>query len=98
MDIKQPFIVLLIGISQSLGWSAQPIRAQESPRLVDLTYTFNDSTIFWPTAEPFKLHRESEGMIDKRYFYSAHRISLAEHGGTHIDSPHHFWKTGKTVY
>ena len=97
MDIKQPFIVLLIVISQSLGWSAQPIRAQESPRLVDLTYTFNDSTIFWPTAEPFKLHRGSEGMTDKGYFYSAHRISLAEHGGTHIDAPHHFWKPGKTV-
>ena len=66
-------------------------------QLVDLTYPFNDSTIYWPTAKGFELTEVTEGMTDKGYFYSTHRLSTSEHGGTHIDAPYHFWKEGKTV-
>ncbi len=66
-------------------------------RLVDLTYPFDANSVYWPTAEQFKLETDFEGVTDKGYFYSAYRFSAAEHGGTHLDSPVHFAKGRYTV-
>jgi len=66
-------------------------------RVIDLTYAFDSSTVYWPTAEGFKLETDFEGVTDKGYFYSAYRYSAAEHGGTHLDSPVHFAKGRHTV-
>ncbi len=61
-------------------------------RVVDLSYAFEANTVYWPTAQPFKLEKDFEGITDKGFFYSAYRYSSAEHGGTHIDAPIHFAK------
>src|SRR5215212_8795370 len=61
-------------------------------RVVDLTHAFDANTVYWPTAQGFKLETDFEGMTDKGYYYSAYRYSAAEHGGTHLDSPVHFAK------
>jgi len=79
-----------------------PVMAQKSDafpsgRIVDLTYAFDANSVYWPTAEQFKLETDFEGMTDKGYFYSAYRYSAAEHGGTHLDSPVHFAKGHYTV-
>ncbi len=79
-----------------------PVMAQKpgafpSGRVVDLTYAFDEKSVYWPTAQPFKLETDFEGMTDKGYFYSAYRYSAAEHGGTHLDSPVHFAKGRYTV-
>jgi kynurenine formamidase len=79
-----------------------PVMAQRpagfpSGRVVDLTHAFDESTVYWPTAQPFKLETDFEGMTDKGYYYSAYRYSAAEHGGTHLDSPVHFAKGHYTV-
>ena len=66
-------------------------------RLVDLTHTFDESTIYWPTEEGFKLLRGPAGVSERGYYYAANRFLCAEHGGTHIDAPIHFWKGGQTV-
>src|SRR6476619_369739 len=76
---------------------AFPVMAQRSGgfpsgRIVDLTYAFDANSVYWPTAEQFKLETDFEGMTEKGYFYSAYRYSAAEHGGTHLDSPVHFAK------
>src|ERR1044071_6119704 len=81
---------------------AVPVVAQKSSgfpngRVIDLTYAFGADSVYWPTAEQFKLETDFEGMTDKGYFYSAYRYSAAEHGGTHLDSPVHFAKGGFTV-
>jgi kynurenine formamidase len=81
---------------------ATPAMAQNTPdirsgRVIDLTYAFDASSVYWPTAEPFKLETDFEGVTDKGYFYSAYRYSAAEHGGTHLDSPVHFAKGRQTV-
>ena len=76
---------------------AQKSGAFPSGRLVDLTYAFDANSVYWPTAEQFKLETDFEGMTDKGYFYSAYRYSAAEHGGTHLDSPVHFAKGHYTV-
>jgi kynurenine formamidase len=81
---------------------ATPVMAQRAPLLptshvIDLSHPFDASTIYWPTAEPFKLTTDFEGVTDKGYFYSAYRYSAAEHGGTHLDSPVHFAKGRHSV-
>lgn len=57
---------------------------------VDLSHDFSADTIYWPTAEPFKLNTVAEGQTEDGYYYSAYTFSASEHGGTHIDAPLHF--------
>jgi kynurenine formamidase len=79
---------------------AAPVIAQRTlpaGRVIDLSHAFDANTVYWPTAEPFKLETDFEGVTDKGYFYSAYRYSAAEHGGTHIDAPVHFAKGHWTV-
>ena len=65
--------------------------------LLDLTYPFDNETIYWPTEKGFKLHKIAYGETPKGYFYSAYKFCAPEHGGTHIDAPRHFSKDGRTV-
>ena len=87
-------IVFVLGLSYS-----KPIRAELSSdgRLIDLTHSFGEDTIYWPTEKGFQLLRGTAGVTDRGYFYAANRFTCAEHGGTHIDAPQHFWETGETV-
>lgn len=62
----------------------------EAGRWVDLTHAFSDSSIYWPTAEPFELEEVAFGTTEAGYFYAAYDFSAAEHGGTHLDAPIHF--------
>jgi len=64
---------------------------------LDLTHDYSSETVYWPTAEPFKLGTVTAGMTKKGYYYSAYEFCAAEHGGTHIDAPIHFAQGGKTV-
>jgi kynurenine formamidase len=66
-------------------------------KIIDLTYTFSKETIYWVTAREFELDVVYKGDTDKGYFYAANNFATAEHGGTHIDAPIHFSKTGQTV-
>ncbi|UOK41955.1 MULTISPECIES: cyclase family protein [Flavobacterium] len=66
-------------------------------KLIDLSHVFSDETIYWVTAEEFKLDTVYNGETPKGYYYSANNFKAAEHGGTHIDAPVHFSKTGQSV-
>lgn len=66
-------------------------------KIIDLTYSFDEETIYWPTESGFALEKSAEGMTEKGYFYASNVFKAPEHGGTHIDAPHHFAKTGRTV-
>lgn len=59
-------------------------------QLVDLSHSYDKTTIFWPTAAPFALETVSAGMTPGGYYYAANNFSTSEHGGTHLDSPVHF--------
>jgi kynurenine formamidase len=65
--------------------------------IVDLSYSFDAATIYWPTADGFRLDKVADGMTDKGYYYAANNFTGAEHGGTHIDAPVHFAKGRFTV-
>lgn len=64
--------------------------ALPSGTLVDMSYAYNDSTIYWPTAPGFVKTTDFEGTTEAGFYYTAYSISTAEHGGTHLDSPVHF--------
>src|SRR5882672_10795313 len=85
------FLLLLLFVT--------PVLSQKLPagRVIDLSYAFDADTVYWPTAETFKLEKDFEGITDKGYYYSAYRYSAAEHGGTHLDAPVHFAKGRNSV-
>lgn len=89
--------LVLIFLAGFTGCSESVKQLSEQKQIVDLSYAYNENTVFWPTAEGFDLIKGPEGMTEKGYFYSANQFSMAEHGGTHIDAPYHFWKQGNTV-
>jgi kynurenine formamidase len=64
--------------------------ALKSQSMVDLTYAFDENTIYWPNAHPFHWEKEKWGTTPGGYFYAAGRYAASEHGGTHIDAPIHF--------
>lgn len=66
-------------------------------RIVDLSYPFDEKTVYWPTAESFHLEKDFEGVTEAGFYYSAYRYAAAEHGGTHIDAPVHFAKGRHSV-
>lgn len=66
-------------------------------RLVDLTYAFDEQTIYWPTARGFHLDTVHRGKSEGGWWYAANDFCAAEHGGTHLDAPFHFAERGWTV-
>lgn len=62
----------------------------DETKVVDLTHSFDDQTIYWPTAKPFQWEKESWGKSAGGYWYTAARYAASEHGGTHLDAPVHF--------
>jgi kynurenine formamidase len=57
---------------------------------VDLTYSFSDETIYWPTGLPFTHEEVAYGQSEAGHFYSSYNYTANEHGGTHFDAPIHF--------
>ena len=64
---------------------------------VDLSHDFAEDTVYWPTAEPFKLTTVAAGKTEAGYYYSAYQFCASEHGGTHIDAPVHFAENRNSV-
>jgi kynurenine formamidase len=65
--------------------------------LVDLSHTYDATTVFWPTAETYRLDKVADGMTPDGYYYAANNFFSSEHGGTHLDAPVHFAKGGQSV-
>ncbi len=58
--------------------------------LIDLSHTYDAKTIYWPTADPFRLDKVADGITPGGYYYAANNFFTSEHGGTHLDAPVHF--------
>lgn len=94
MESKLHFLaVAVLLVVTGSAFAAPPIN---DGQIVDLTHAFDEKTVYWPTAEGFKLEKDFVGVTEKGYFYSAYRFSSAEHGGTHLDAPIHFFKDRQT--
>ncbi len=82
------FLTLLL--SAGCGSPSSEREAFPQGTIVDLSHAYGDDTVFWPTAERFKLTVVNEGMTPAGFYYAANNFSMAEHGGTHLDAPVHF--------
>jgi kynurenine formamidase len=93
------FCMLVLSSLLILSWTSSelPTSGFPSGKVVDLSYPFDSETVYWPTAEGFRLEKDFEGTTDKGYFYAANKFCTAEHGGTHIDAPVHFARGKHTV-
>ncbi|HEV3468265.1 MAG TPA: cyclase family protein [Pyrinomonadaceae bacterium] len=83
--------VAALFIVSVLALSCKPEAADPlAGTLVDLSHPYDEQTVFWPTAEAFKLEKVADGVTPQGYYYAANNFSTAEHGGTHLDAPVHF--------
>jgi len=89
-----PFLLVTLSALSCLAAEAPPFG---KGKWIDLTHEFSSETLYWPTAEKFRLETEFHGRTPKGYFYAANRFGASEHGGTHIDAPIHFAERGKTL-
>ena len=61
--------------------------------LQDMTYSFSNETIYWPGATSFTLTPTYKPNKTRDGFYlEMNEYSGSEHGGTHLDSPIHFFE------
>ncbi|MEM1180023.1 MAG: cyclase family protein [Acidobacteriota bacterium] len=73
------------------SFAAELASRLESATLIDLTYTYDEDTVYWPTApSTFDLHQDAYGETDAGFFYASNSFCTPEHGGTHLDAPIHF--------
>jgi kynurenine formamidase len=86
--------LLLSGCSNRQDLAADVL---SSGHWIDLSHDFAADTIYWPTAESFKLDTVAAGKTEAGYYYSAYQFCAAEHGGTHIDAPVHFAEGRESV-
>ena len=77
--------------------AASPARWPLVGDIVDLSHTYDEQTVFWPTAESFRLEKVADGITEKGYYYAANNFCTSEHGGTHLDAPIHFAQGHQTV-
>ncbi|EAZ80380.1 cyclase family protein [Algoriphagus machipongonensis] len=78
--------------------SADPFDTMTSLEWIDLSYSFDSTTLYWPNNPlGFQLDVEAEGITDLGYYYSSNSLTTPEHGGTHLDAPIHFSESGKTM-
>ncbi len=68
-----------------------------SKRIVDMSHSFDETTIYWPTDKPFRWEKNRWGPNANGYWYASANYAASEHGGTHLDSPIHFAEGGNTT-
>src|SRR5206468_376892 len=71
-------------------------------KIIDLSRELYHRTPSYPGHPPiihgvWKTHEESFADSGNVYGLSSMFISMADHGGTHIDAPRHFGKTGQPI-
>ena len=70
------------------------------PRLtkwVDLTHSFGQDTIYWPTNKRFQWEKTAWGTTKAGFWYASANYAASEHGGTHLDAPIHFAEGRRTL-
>ncbi|XP_045535392.1 kynurenine formamidase [Papilio machaon] len=64
---------------------------------IDLTYPFDNQTIYWPGSQEFQFTKKIAMFQRDGSWYAANDFTAGEHGGTHIDAPYHFSVNGQQV-
>jgi len=82
--------VTIMGVAATSSYAG----AIDTAKIVDLTHSFDSTTVYWPTEKPFEHEFEKFGKTEGGYFYSSAKYAAPEHGGTHLDAPIHFNEHG----
>lgn len=88
---------MTVSVLLGLNLLAFQAAGREKGKRLDMTYPFEEGTIYWPTAKPFALEKLSWGETAGGYWYASNNYSASEHGGTHVDAPIHFGRKGRTI-
>ena len=62
--------------------NAEPPLPIHEHRIVDLTWTIDETTVVWPTSPGFTLETQHDGVTEAGYYYLSHLLHAPEHGGT----------------
>lgn len=95
--MKNLLLFLLPLTFGSCSQKPDPLSALKNAKWIDLTWAFDEQSVYWPTNIPFSHDTVFEGINDKGYYYSSFKFSAEEHGGTHFDAPVHFAEGGLSV-
>ncbi len=83
--------LILLSIESTGAWASDDISTLfANGRIIDLTYSYDATTVYWPTASGFEMKNDFKGISNGGYYYEANTFRTAEHGGTHLDAPIHF--------
>ena len=83
------FVLLFVASSQIRNYCAVE-------QTVDLTHTYDNTTLPWPSEKSERFRFTKREKYDSPH-YEANSFAVAEHGGTHVDAPRHFIAGGGSV-
>jgi kynurenine formamidase len=92
-----PWLIALAVVAAACSRATESAKPLPAGALVDLSHDYSEQTIFWPTADGFRLQKVADGITANGYYYAANNFSTAEHGGTHLDAPVHFARGHRSV-
>jgi kynurenine formamidase len=96
--MRKPSAFVLLGlVLAGCCQSNDPLGALKNGQWIDLTWAFDEESVYWPTNIPFTHDTISEGINQQGYYYSSFKFSAEEHGGTHFDAPIHFAEGGNSI-
>lgn len=95
----QSTLAALIGALALVAMSPAAAFDVQHYRLVDLSHVYDSQTLYWPSQPPmeFEFEQLAFGETPRGWFYAANRFCTPEHGGTHLDAPIHFHRSGQAV-
>ncbi|HEX2122243.1 MAG TPA: cyclase family protein [Thermoanaerobaculia bacterium] len=95
---RTPILLALLALCACATTTPRPPIDLENAQLVDLTYAFDERTLYWPSSPSgFELKQLAYGPTPGGWFYSSYAICTPEHGGTHLDAPIHFAEGKRTA-
>ncbi|MHC5541544.1 cyclase family protein, partial [Singulisphaera rosea] len=103
MVVAATFLAGILGTGTPVAeeTSTKPTATSKSAEIafksIDLTYSFDENTIYWPTDQSFHWEKTKWGATADGHWYASANFAASEHGGTHLDSPIHFGEGQKTT-
>jgi len=95
--MKNAMTLMVMVLAGVFSCAPPPTDDSLTGEIIDLSYPFDETTVYWPTAKTFSHSVVFKGENPKGFHYEAYDFAAAEHGGTHIDAPVHFYAGGQTV-
>jgi kynurenine formamidase len=95
--MKTEQIVAFVLVLIIAGCTRVEVHELENGRWIDLTHEFSEETLYWPTSSQFRLDTVFAGVTEAGFYYESYELFTAEHGGTHLDAPIHFYADRNTV-